>query len=1217
MADWSIEDPSKLEGGWKVEDVDKPTEETFQTKVDKFGKKYIRPIANTITLGALDNVDSAFDRFSKPGLDNKIGGVADLAGGAVKSIGPGLVGRGLVAASAAGKVLPYVGHTIAGLAAGTATGIAGRKAAELAGAGPGVQDAAELVAGMVPATAIAGRAYRKAFASKAALPEPVTVTSSENGPVEGPKTNVEDLSSQPIVKPTPSPNEQLGFRIAGDERPAPKQPNLVKGWAGKKLEQVNKDLEFNQAELAKLQAQANAGQAPGVDGVDPKVAFNKQRIKVAKLDSVKKRLEVAASLENVKPEVVEPEAPVGATPPGQEELFSNAFNPNEEALPPTQPPDHVKDYYLKLKKISTQPGFKELPDTQQKEITDSINQLKSSLPGTTRRELNRLLSTKSTPPTEDVTVTDNGGGGGLKSTVKGSPAGANALEDLNNQFNTDQKAIEEAGKGRLGTSGKFMKNAVDSFHMLESMLGKYYHTLEPGKNATDMVDDTLRSDVMGNAEYQKNIGELTQSIFKSPEELRAGSQYILNKRLVDLFDRGLLSKFPASRDIEGIPGSGYERAKKNIAEIEATHPQMKEFSQKYTEYANKLLGMLKDNGIISPEVYNDSIAKHSEYAILRRVFDGEGVVNPSFQEAPGSVNRQNIIKELEHGGKEVAFEDPLGLLLNRSRQVYKIINRNKLAKQIAEYGGVFGEGEGKVVLPEFKDIIKVVEKPKSSQDAVDEISFLQNGKRVVIKTLPELASALKLLEKSQGDKALDILSKVIRVSKAGITGANPVFAATNFVADQSGAMVNMEGGAKGVLEHFKAFPKAFMSVLTRNNDYDLMSGRGALGTSYDILKGPPTDSVERLWADHNLGRKQIWFYDLLKHPTQSRKEGLKTIGEEVFRMFENRIAMTEEITRAQQWYAAKKMAIDKGLPEDKAMTLADRAARWNTANFLRTGDAGRGMNALFLYMNAAKEGTRSWLRAAKHNPAAFTTKASLLIGAPVAYFTYNNLSSDRNRYVYNDIPEEVKTNSLVWITPWAEKGKDGRWDGVYLIPVLRHGVGQMASVLRHGMEDYIAKEGHKGLEYVGDVARALVPLEWSNATLHATAPLVEAFAYNKNAFTGREIEPRSEANKPLVERTSKKTTNLATDITKGLNKVHIPLSPPKVQHIAEGYAGRFFPGAAAWGYDRLKGVPPKEGREDWLRGTATAPFYAPYGGNTLRKYKAKADEARDFKDSIF
>jgi hypothetical protein len=337
----------------------------------------------------------------------------------------------------------------------------------------------------------------------------------------------------------------------------------------------------------------------------------------------------------------------------------------------------------------------------------------------------------------------------------------------------------------------------------------------------------------------------------------------------------------------------------------------------------------------------------------------------------------------------------------------------------------------------------------------------------------------------------------------------------------------------------------------------------------------------------------------------------------MLRAVENKMAIFEETTRAQQWYATNKLHIDKGLDPETAGLLADRAARWNTANFHRTGDTGRGINALFLYANAAKEGTRSWIRAARHNPAEFTTKALFLLAAPTAYFTYNNLSTEHNRNIYNDLDEDVKRNNHIWITPWAEKAKNGSYDGVYLLPVLRHGPGQAMSAMRHAMETAYGDDPKGFLTYLGDFVNAVIPFEKSTFMLWATKPYQEAMTYNRDGFTGREVVPRSEQNKPILERTSKKTTQLAKDLDVIPNKLHMNVSPPQIQHMAEGYFGRVPSNALAWAYDRAKGVPRKEGREDWLRGTIAKPFSAPFGGAKLRNYKSKTADKRDFRDSLF
>jgi hypothetical protein len=928
------------------EELDTPPS-SWQESIDQFGKKYIKPVANAITFGGIGKLDEAFEQAEKPGLDNKLGAAAKGIQATLQAVGPGAIGKAGLAAASAGKVLPFLGHTLGGLALGTAADVGVNKAATALGAGEGTADLAGTVAGLIPVGAVGAKAYQKFLRKPRIETPPVTVTVPEEVPlvtggegssVEAPSIEapVRIPSNKPIqlpfdtslkangkvAKAPPIPFSQVEEYavkngITEDEAlkelqklPFKAEDRKVPGWdVEDKLGKTQQDLKLEEMRLQELEGPAKAererikqeGEARKTQTPSQEDLFNPSPVEPlpeqanllpnSEMDKLpNSRTEYAAQLQKVKGlrsnvralnrDLTNP-ATVNMT---QEPLWTNAWNPDEEALAPVQAPNPIKDYYTRLRTTMSQDSFQSLPNELQQQVKDSVKLLESKLPAQTRREVNRFLakqrrlSPSPRPKTETVTVTDGQGQGEkLYPKAEGSPLGKDPIDDFNNQYIADQKAIEEAGKSRIGVVGKASKRVIDSFHILESLMAKYYHVIPPQKNASDRIDDVLRSDTMGNAMFDEGMGGFIKNFFKTPEELRGGSQYVLDSRLVDLFERGLLSKYPESRDIQGVPGSGYKRAKERI---EATKGLYEPFRVKYTEYANKLLTMLHNEGLITDDIYNNSIKEHGEYVILRRIFDGDGVLDLKFQEAPGSVVKQNIVKELEHGGREVAFEDPIGLLAGRSRNVMKTINRNKLGKLVAEYAGVLGE-EGKTVLPEIKEIVKVNPAPKSNTDGVNEFSFVQDGKRVVLETIPELASAMKLLEKGQGDAALDYLAKIARVSKALITGLNPIFALmTNPVVDQASAVLNMEGGAKGVLNHFAAFPKAFMSVLTRGKDYDALSGRGALGSSYDIYRGNPTDTIERVWASKNVGRKAAWLADHFRNPKKygGVKKAVETAG---------------------------------------------------------------------------------------------------------------------------------------------------------------------------------------------------------------------------------------------------------------------------------------------------------------------------------------------------
>lgn len=504
---------------------------------------------------------------------------------------------------------------------------------------------------------------------------------------------------------------------------------------------------------------------------------------------------------------------------------------------------------------------------------------------------------------------------------------------------------------------------------------------------------------------------------------------------------------------------------------------------------------------------------------------------------------------------------------------------------------------------------------KSNQTTM---SFLDDGVENVAKIDPSIASAIHNWDK----QAQNVMNNVLRFSnnvfKYGTTGANVGFALPNFVADQVSSAINSKSlmsthNPKNFIHSF--FMAAGKPLNAR--DAEIMQGylRGnAQQTSINqytkaqtarraadslIKKQGLNTSSGNLAKDIVAASKKAPsnLYTMVRHPF---RDGARTLFEGV----ENMVALTENVTRMQNYRGTINAAQKAGRSASDTTRLANQAARENSVDFLEMGSYGRVVNSFIPYFNAAIQGNRILMRNIAERPVSSAGKITALVGAPLAATTVWNTSDPDRKAIYDTIPDYVKETNFIVITPNAEwDPKKKKWKGVIMMkkpPGVKEFAEPVRKFIEYKADDPNANLGSflqdEGGSVAADFAQAMQPLDFSSpekflssATPQVMKPTAEAIL-NRNFFQESDIVPESMADLDPSDQKYENYSQLTTHIAGLFNT-----SPLKVDHWIRQTFGEVGTNAQHYA-DRLSGAPEEAIGGRSLPESVSRRFSSPSGG---------------------
>lgn len=639
---------------------------------------------------------------------------------------------------------------------------------------------------------------------------------------------------------------------------------------------------------------------------------------------------------------------------------------------------------------------------------------------------------------------------------------------------------------KKSTSGGLMQKIRDvkdqlKHHLVDDSTA-YERYLSKGNNKESLKEDIrndidkVRSSDMIAQQFIRDNG-LAELGKMSTKDLNEFQQYLIARRhAADLHKQGVNTGRDLDMDLAII-----DKYKKKFTEQEKI----------YRNFNKQLLTYMEDNGLISKELHS-KLKKNTAYTPYQRLMDDVSSFTGHSQQL-GNLNSEQVVKKMK--GSDRTILNPIEATMSNTMRIINEGQRNIAARKIAE--NAFSERR-----------LRDGEKPRAGYDT---LNFMENGKKVSYEVPKMVASEMKRLNRilPEGvEKVINVLSMPAKTLRGGATSLNPVFAASNLVRDQLQTTITGNVGA-----NIKGTPKALLATFGFGEKADNLraelSRQGIIGSEYRQTYGyKQGDLMAELQKEHHLSKKAA---DRLKHPIDALND---------------LIGRTEYFTRAQQYFGT-----------DGDITAKSQAARNNTLNFSRGGEAIMVINKIVPFLNAGVQGGRQMTNQLVKRPA--RTALALAAWAGVAMAAKGISESDeKKKELYNRVSDyEKKTNLILFDKDAKYNPETGRIDGLVKIPIP-----QFLYPITDSMNN-IKDSPDALLKTANNIFEVFTGLDTENPvnqlTPTAIKPFIEA-ATNTNTFTKQDIVSDYDKNKLPQDKGAKYTTGAARFLS-GLTGVDAPI----------------------------------------------------------------------------
>lgn len=574
-----------------------------------------------------------------------------------------------------------------------------------------------------------------------------------------------------------------------------------------------------------------------------------------------------------------------------------------------------------------------------------------------------------------------------------SPKDAQALKTLSEYsqqyYNSDFMDKVDAAM----TNNKEIKKRSKSTasEISKEIYTKLVDSFAPIKEATDYVKEvkgTLsgRKDAYILAINSKNVDATMSTIFKEgmvdPNGNLTGGKGLIDcikdisHKDIDLFDKYLVLKHSLEW-IEPQEGAklkrvfsddtlqNSERIKREIANLENSHPEFKEASENLYKFQQDMLKYwVVSMGGMDAITYNKLQKMYPHYVPFMR---DTGRNRTGFKS--GFANQQSPVKTAKGSGATII--SPLESIIKNVEKQVKFGTRNRVMAVLGMYADNV-PGFANFIEPVPPDQVKnIINIEKLSDEflgrmseSLDEndlfnltevfedvfgtqvesytpvvipgkqiVTYLNKGKRKYYQVHDKaLFNAITNLTPVQTGKIMNFAGRTLGITNALITQLNPVFATTNAIRDYDTAMKNSKA-YNNPITFTGAYMSALWDVIRNSDNYKQYKAAGGghmsmFSDNIDVLKKTLREVNSK---DAGLARRLA--QAIFLHPI----ECVTKINE-----------ITEAIPRLAEFKGMKK----KGADNQQAIYAASDI----TVNFNRSGDVGRKLNKIFRFSNATVQG---------------------------------------------------------------------------------------------------------------------------------------------------------------------------------------------------------------------------------------------------------------------
>lgn len=586
------------------------------------------------------------------------------------------------------------------------------------------------------------------------------------------------------------------------------------------------------------------------------------------------------------------------------------------------------------------------------------------------------------------------------------------------------------------------------------------------------------------------------------------------------FDVYLKAKRDLNLGERGIKGSDAAKAQAVIDALGQKYDagKMESVAQKLYAYQDEGLAMLRDAGIISPEVHARIKDTSKNYVPFQRVMDevDNYLGLPTQKAYLGS----QPVKKIK--GSERQILSPVESIIANTYKIESAVSRNRVAQSLVNLRNV---------APQYQDMFERVDK-----DSAEAIAVWENGKKVYYRVGEDIANAVKGLNEESAGILTKILSAPARLLRQGATGRNIDFMIPNVFKDQFDAAISSKYGYRPFVDYFRGLAH-------------LLNYKRA---GSDQIVEEWINSGGKMFFENMGGRKQIG--EQILDATQ-KKGLLKQLGEWAGGGIDAIGELSETPTRLGLYMRAKEATGNQW--------LSMMESREGTLDFARMGAKMKTANAIIPFLNVGVQGFDKLIRAAKDNPAKMALNMTLYAGLPQLLVSlYDNLFHPQE---YANIPQWEKDTNFIVVTGQGEGGKPAyiKIPKGNIVPYIANPTDQLVSFLagndRQSFGQMALSLLSEGLPVVsgGSNVKEIAARTIGSNIPQAFKPLVEN-VMNKSTFYTNEqgnpqdIVPYYLEKKPAPQQFKKSTPEAYKALGKILN-----VSPLKAQNLLEGYLSGF------------------------------------------------------------
>lgn len=606
------------------------------------------------------------------------------------------------------------------------------------------------------------------------------------------------------------------------------------------------------------------------------------------------------------------------------------------------------------------------------------------------------------------------------------------------------------------TEGKALSPKDDPYQLARLSRGSY------GK-ADQFIDlAPFKFDTLENIEGVKPLKKILQPFAEDVEGFKA---YAVSARTLEL----------AGREVE--TGVDLESAK---AVVKTGKKKYGQAMEELTKYQNSTLQYLRDSGIVSKDAFEKMTEANKNYVPFFRLQDEKPL-------APGAAGKGLTVRNPVKGikGSERAIVDPIESIVKNTYLYVTLAERNRVLSAMVDLAGKSPELGEKLFVKKAipmrgievtrEEVGKFLEEHGMSKDDAEafdifrpvsktlgpnEIQLFRDGKREIYEVPPELARAVKALDKETVGPLMKLISLPAKGLRAGSV-LSPEFMVRNFSRDAMTAF-NLGQGFFSPIDAIKGMG----SFLKKDEHYqNWLKGGGANSAMQTIDRQYIQSKIFEL--DKEVGvLGKTW--NVLKSPLEYAS------------------AMSELIENSTRIGEFKR--VNKGEVGADAIFKGSFAAREVTLDFQRIGAKMQAMNLITAFFNAHVQGLDKAARTFKERP----TETGLKVAASITLPSVLLYLSQKDDPRWGDIPNWQK--DLFWIVMTN--------DHIYRIPK----PGELGLVFGSLPERTLEAYFHDNPRAFKDLDSTLLQAFTPSYVPTALTPVVEHWA-NKSTFTGGRLIP--------------------------------------------------------------------------------------------------------------